>query len=118
MTTKQLSFFSLLLITSFISAKSQNFSEYLASEFQIQLDKFNKKCEEHEQAWLKAKDQCEETNNCVTCELFLQLSVEKKVFDKKRYLIDKSTELHKETTEFGVENVINLQRAITRIIKR
>ena len=113
MTIKNVSFFSLLLMTSFIGAKKK-----VASEFQTKLDTFNQKTVEYEKAWLHAKEECEEADNCDIHEKFQQLSAEVEVIATKIRLIEDAKALHARAEKFGIEGVFNKQRAIKKIIDR
>lgn len=139
MNTKKYCFFSVILITYFMTTnycltkttspflkKETTFDEKTFAELnkqnpsviQTKLEKFNQAALDCEQAWLKAQKECEIAGNCDTCETFQKLSAQKSIFDAKIYLLNKAQKLYDEGEKFGIMNLINLQITFRRIIDR
>jgi hypothetical protein len=113
MTIKKISFFSLLLVTSIVSAKQK-----IVSDFQARLDAFNQEILENSHAWSQAKKECTELDNCDIHEEFQRISAQQKIIAKKVHLMNSAMLLHNEAEKFGIEGLFNQQRVLKKIINR
>ena len=125
--SKRLSLFSLLFIITITHADqtpptaadiAQEVIKQKKSDFENKLDEFLQAATECHNEWLTAKEKCELDGDCATNIIFLALTTKKGVFKTKIELMEETKALNNKLEAFGVENGINLERTIRRILRR